>query len=102
MNVEIQVVVTESLWLECDCPKARPLTNKVTLDQKCDAVGECYCPTQNGKDTIYEEGSGCVFPGKLHFYWTYKTNCSRNLTVYTAVFHFSTLLLHCMLQADLN
>lgn len=50
--------------LVCDCPKARPLTNKVTLAQKCDAVGECYCPDYNGKVTVYVKGSGCVYSGK--------------------------------------
>lgn len=62
--------VTEPLLLVCDCPKARPLTNKITLDQKCDAVGECHCPAVNGMDTIYEEGTGCVLPGKSHLYCT--------------------------------
>ncbi|XP_078382968.1 uncharacterized protein LOC144665586 isoform X1 [Oculina patagonica] len=47
----------------CGCPKSRPLTNKVTLDAKCDAVGECYCPDYNGKETTYVERFGCVYSG---------------------------------------
>ena len=59
--------VTESFLLVCDCPKARPLTNKIAFDQKCDAIGECYCPLINGRETLYREGIGCIFPGKLKF-----------------------------------
>ena len=59
--------VTEPLLLVCDCPKARPLTNIIAFDQKCDADGDCYCPVINGRETIFVEGVGCIFPGKLHF-----------------------------------
>lgn len=46
----------------CDCPKARPLTNKQVFAPKCDAIGECYCPLINGRETFYKEGIGCIFP----------------------------------------
>ena len=72
MNVDncLSDHVTEPLLLVCDCPKARPFVDKVALDQKCDAVGQCYCPPFKGRYTIYKEGIGCVLPGKLHFYCT--------------------------------
>ncbi|KAJ7337768.1 hypothetical protein OS493_007923 [Desmophyllum pertusum] len=48
-------------YLECGCPKARPVSNRITLDQKCDKIGGCFCPKYNDKETAFIEGKGCLY-----------------------------------------